>query len=111
MRPRPYNKTRIVNASMKYVDNLQKKIIEMAKYFFDDGEVPGDSAYGVDVDHWKDRVSKDLNVPWHRIGVEQFIEWENKGFQKVNASEFLSSITKAQRDRMSDLHHGPALRK
>jgi hypothetical protein len=56
----------------------------MAKISFEKGEAPIDEPWSGSwsVAAWEDEVSKDLNVPWHKIEVEHFKEWEKKGFKK-----------------------------
>ena len=58
-----------------------------------------------------DRVARDLGIPYHEVGLDQYREWKKKGFS-VEPDEFDSSKwSKNDRDRVSDLHSGCACRK
>lgn len=84
---------------------------QMAEIFFEKGEAPTDSfKLSLGKDYWKDRVSKDLNVPWHKITVEHFKEWEKKGFRKARRGEY-ENPTEEERKRMLRLMNGASLRK
>ncbi len=82
----------------------------MAEIFFEKGEAPADAEHSMGVDYWKDRVSKDLNVPWHKIEVKHFEEWEKRGFKKARKGEY-ETFSKEERERMMRLHSGCLLRK
>jgi hypothetical protein len=56
------------------------------------------------------RVSKDLNVPWHKIEVEHFQEWEKRGFKKARKGEY-GNPSVEERKRMLRLMSGASLRK
>ncbi|KAF2653770.1 hypothetical protein K491DRAFT_717738 [Lophiostoma macrostomum CBS 122681] len=95
----------------KYNDGFDKSIRDterMHQIFFG---VPSraDVPYFVN-EAAKDRVSKDLQIPCHRIGVAEFEDWETRGFQKHRLDEY-SSLSQAQQDRLMNLFSGSALRK
>lgn len=79
----------------------------MAEIFFEEGSAPEDTTY---VDHWRDRVSKDLRVPWHKVWVKEFEEWERRGFPKAKKGEW-QHFLEQERKRVMDLHKGVNLRK
>jgi hypothetical protein len=54
-------------------------------------------------------VSKDLNVPWHKIEVEHFQEWERRGFKKARRGEY-ENFSTAEKERMMTLMSGASLR-
>lgn len=58
---------------------------------------------------WNDRVSRDLGIPFHMVGPEQFEEWQNKGF-KASRKE-IEEVLKQDRERLDVLMKGSALRK
>lgn len=58
---------------------------------------------------WDDRVSRDLGIPFHKVGAEQFEEWEKKGF-KANPRDF-ENLGKEEEERLDFLQAGCALRK
>jgi hypothetical protein len=56
------------------------------------------------------RVSKDLNVPWHKIEIEHFHKWEKRGFKKARKGEYENPSVE-ERKRMLRLMSGASLRK
>ncbi|KAH6721737.1 hypothetical protein BKA61DRAFT_505885 [Leptodontidium sp. MPI-SDFR-AT-0119] len=110
MKPKGYNKSRIVNGMEKAIARAQSESQQMAEIFFEKGEAPADTKNCRGTDYWKDRVSKDLNVPWHKITVEHFKEWERKGFKKARKGEY-EDFTEEERKRMLRLMSGASLRK
>jgi hypothetical protein len=83
----------------------------MAKIFFEPGAAPTDREVLFRMsDYWRDRVSKDLGIPWHKVWVKDFEDWEKWGFPKAKRGEY-QSPTQQGKDRMSKIHGGSALRK
>ncbi|OJD38773.1 nardilysin isoform 2 [Diplodia corticola] len=79
--------------------------------FFEPGAAPSkDEVSPVHWWLWEDRVSKDLGVPFHEVGLEEFEEWERRGFQKAKAGEYMK-YSNEQMERVSNLASGSALRK
>jgi hypothetical protein len=74
------------------------------------GEAPEDPRHARGADYWKDRVSKDLNVPWHRIGVEHCELWGKKGFPKARKGDY-ETFTEEEDARMLRMLEGASLRK
>jgi hypothetical protein len=110
MKPSGYNKGAIVRGMESAVDRIYRERREMAAIFFEKGEAPANPEHARGDDYWKDRVSKDLNVPWHKIGVEHFREWEKKGFKKASRGEY-ETFSDAERKRGLRLLSGASLRK
>ncbi|TVY82924.1 hypothetical protein LSUE1_G002266 [Lachnellula suecica] len=110
MKPKPYNKSAMMNGMDRAVERARTEEKRMAEIFFEKGEAPADLAYSTNAGYWKDRVSKDLNVPWHKVGVPQFEEWEKKGFKKARRGEY-ENFSEEDRERQMRLLSGASLRK
>ena len=59
-------------------------------------------------DAWDDRVARDLGIAYHEVGMEEYEEWQKKGF-KAKKEDF--DLSKDDQDRLMDLTSGSALRK
>ncbi|KAJ9255739.1 hypothetical protein DTO212C5_9103 [Paecilomyces variotii] len=60
---------------------------------------------------WEDRVARDLDIPFHKVEMEQFEEWHAKGF-RANGDEFIAAnVSPEEQDRVTDLATGSAFRK
>lgn len=57
---------------------------------------------------WDDRVARDLGIAFHEIGMEEYEEWQRKGF-KAKKEDF--DLNEKERARLMDLMGGSALRK
>ena len=110
MKPTPYDKRAMVNGMERALEKGRKERDRMAEIFFEKGEAPTEEYYTRNADYWKDRVSKDLNVPWHKVGVPEFEKWEKKGFKKARKGEY-ENFSEEEKERMGRLHDGSALRK
>lgn len=113
IQPEAYNKSKMMSSMDRSIARRAEERKKMAKIFFEPGAVPADHPELCrDEEYWKDRVSKDLGVPWHKIGVEHFEEWEKLGFPKAKAGEYMyCNASKADKDRMMGLLTGASLRK
>lgn len=69
--------------------------------------VPGDENTNHEV-AWDDRVARDLGMAYHEVGMEEYEEWQKKGF-KAKKEEF--DLSKKEQNRLMDLTQGCALRK
>ena len=67
--------------------------------------VPGDN--GIREQAWDDRVARDLGSAYHEVGMEEYEEWQKKGF-KAKKGDF--DLSKKEQDRRMDLTSGCALR-
>lgn len=110
MQPTPYNKSKIMKGMDRAINKSEEDAKKMAAIFFEPGEAPESPENCGGKDYWKDRVSKDLNVPWHKIEVEHFKQWEKRGFKKAKKGEY-ENPSELERKRMTRLHSGCKLRK
>ncbi|KAH8679589.1 hypothetical protein BGZ60DRAFT_400297 [Tricladium varicosporioides] len=112
MKPRAYNKRGMVKGMEKRLSSREEEAYKLRDIFFEPGAKPeGDyHEWSQGVDFWKDRVSKDLQIPWHHISVKEFQMWEKKGFQKAKKGEY-QNPTQEEKNRMNVLHEGCNLRK
>ena len=56
-----------------------------------------------------DRVARDLGLAFHEVGMEEYEEWQKRGF-KANAEDF-DNMSNQEKDRLMELMAGSALRK
>jgi hypothetical protein len=110
MKPKAYNKASILKSMDRSIDKASADQRRIAEIFFENGEGPADPEHANGANYWKDRVSKDLGVPWHKIGVEHFELWEKRGFKKARKGEY-ETFTEEERERMMRLMTGASLRK
>ncbi len=61
------------------------------------------------VARWDDRVARDLGIPFHEVGMEEYETWKQRGF-KVEPGEF-ENPSEEELDRVMQLMFGSALRK
>jgi hypothetical protein len=61
------------------------------------------------VARWDDRVARDLGIPFHEVGMEEYETWKQRGF-KVEPGEF-ENPSEEELDRVMQLMIGSALRK
>jgi len=74
MEPKPYNKASMMKNMDRSINRMRDDERRMAEIFFEKGEAPANPEYSIGASYWKDRVSKDLGVPWHKIEVGHFEE-------------------------------------
>ncbi|EXJ92191.1 hypothetical protein A1O3_00741 [Capronia epimyces CBS 606.96] len=111
MKPKVYNKRSMMRSMEIYVERAQQEQTKMAEIFFLSGTVPKDVP-ARDVAMWKDRVSKDLDIPFHKIDVAAFEEWERRGFEKQLPSDWTwTSLSDEEKERLFRLGDGLSLRK
>ncbi len=60
---------------------------------------------------WDDKVARDLGIAYHEVGVEEFEEWKSKGFSVKEGELELDNIPEEERERITKLATGSALRK
>ncbi|KAM0426028.1 hypothetical protein ACHAPT_008659 [Fusarium lateritium] len=111
MKPQRYNKSRMVNSMNRHLEKQAKEDEVMVKSFFVDAKAPGGRDCGPFMDFLKDHVSKDLGVPWHQIDSKRVKEWEEKGFEKINADEWWHEPNEEERKRFMKMLEGASLRK
>ncbi|KAI0967047.1 hypothetical protein F4678DRAFT_257761 [Xylaria arbuscula] len=111
MRPRPYNKKRIMRGMERSLDRGERERREMFECFFIRGDEP-EATPGSFVDSYvKDHISKDLGVPWHQIDGGRAREWLAKGFEKKKFSEWWREPNEEEKKRMMKMLSGASLRK
>ncbi|KAI8635243.1 hypothetical protein F5Y19DRAFT_407109 [Xylariaceae sp. FL1651] len=88
MRPKSYSKSRAVKGMENSLARGAREQRDIFRSFFVHGDEPDYSQSFIVEDYIKDRISKDLGIPWHQIGPQQAYEWEQKGFQKQKFSEW-----------------------
>jgi hypothetical protein len=112
MKPRPYNKKKMMRSMDRALAKAQTEEEKMKAIFFEKGEAPEEHTHPFVTSAWKDRVSRDLQIPWHKVGVEEFEMWEKKGFKKARRGEYrFEDFTQEEKDRLSRLSSGCLLRK
>ncbi|EXJ93897.1 hypothetical protein A1O1_02290 [Capronia coronata CBS 617.96] len=109
MKPQPYDKERTMRGMDKAVEKARREKAGMAEIFFRRGPAPQDPG-PLEVDFWKDRVSKDLGIPFHKIDAAAFEEWERRGFEKQWPSDW-ESFTDEEKKRIRRMQAGCTLRK
>lgn len=100
-----------MNGMNKAVDRMVKEETRMAQLFWEPGAI--DLEGHIDTmaaNYWRDRVSKDLNIPWHKVKVPEFEKWDKMGFPKAKKGEYQNQTTE-ERDRMMRMMTGSSLRK
>jgi hypothetical protein len=60
--------------------------------------------------YWQDRVSKDLEIPLHKVRPKKFEIWGERGFPKAKKEEY-QDPAQEEKERMEKLRHGANLRK
>lgn len=97
-RPRPLGKKAEERLEQKRKDSQRKAEII---------GVPGDENT-IHEEAWDDRVAKDLGLAFHEVGMEEYEEWQKKGF-KAKKEDW--DLSEKERNRLMDLTTGSALRK
>ena len=109
MKPRAYNKTSMVGGMERHLKKVEQERAKMAAMFFVDGKAPGNK-FDTNERYWSDKVSKDLDVPWHKVNSKTFEEWESRGFEKQSAEDW-EEVLEVDRKRMNRMGQGSLLRK
>ena len=60
---------------------------------------------------WDDKVARDLGIAYHLVGIEEYEEWKSKGFSVKEGELERENIPEEERERISRLASGSALRK
>ena len=97
-RPRPLGKKALDHLEQKR-KNGEKKA-EIIGLLGDDNEIREEA--------WDDRLARDLGIAYHEVGMEEYEEWQKKGFT-AKKEEF--DLSEKERKRLMDLMEGCALRK
>ena len=60
---------------------------------------------------WDDRVSRDLEIPYHKIELEHYEEWRRRGFE-ANGEDFeAKNMSEEDKIRLCNVSEGSAFRK
>ncbi|KAK8045412.1 hypothetical protein PG993_005436 [Apiospora rasikravindrae] len=92
MKPQAYNKNRMVKGMEKRVSAAQEFDSRMLDMFFEEGDEAMEKERNmtfVFTSCVKDKISKDLDIPWHKIGMAELDLWEQKGFPKEKLADWL----------------------
>ncbi|KAI1346472.1 hypothetical protein F5Y01DRAFT_297839 [Xylaria sp. FL0043] len=113
MKPKPYNKSRMVGAMEKSVARRRREEQKVFEIFFVDGDGPDSDGilHTFVMEYVKDHISKDLGVPWHQIDAKRAREWQERGFEKKKFSEWWHEPNKEEQKRMMKMEAGSSLRK
>ena len=60
---------------------------------------------------WDDKVARDLGIAYHEVGMEEYKEWKRRGFSVKEGELERENIPEEERERISRLATGSALRK
>ncbi|KAK7943636.1 uncharacterized protein PG986_012749 [Apiospora aurea] len=113
MKPQAYNKKRMVKGMEKRVSEAQEFDSRMLDMFFEEGDEAMEKQKHrtfVFTSCVKDKISKDLNIPWHKIGMAELDLWEQKGFPKEKLADWLV-FTEEDKKRALKMLGGARLRK
>ena len=99
-RPRPLGKRALAKLDKKREESEQKKKIMGAEK---------DQVTSTAEPAWDDRVARDLGIAYHEVGMEEYEEWQRRGFH-AEPGEFQNPSQK-EKDRLMRLSTGCALRK
>ncbi|KAK7931557.1 hypothetical protein PG985_002269 [Apiospora marii] len=111
--PRAYNKRRIVKGMGDYLATAETFDSRMFDIFFEEGdEVMEKKKWVAPVftNYVKDKISKDLGIPWHKIGVAELELWGQKGFPKEKLADW-TVFSAEDKKRMSKMQGGSDFRK
>ncbi|CAG7566104.1 unnamed protein product [Fusarium equiseti] len=110
MKPVGYNMKSMMNSMDRALRKGDEENEAAYEVFFVNGKGP-DCGHHAVVDLIKDRISKDLDVPFHQIDVKQIEKWGEKGFEKVKADQWWVEPNEVEMARFSKMHGGCKLRK
>ncbi len=57
-----------------------------------------------------DRVARDLDIPYHTVGLSAYEEWQRRGFH-LEVGEMVERPSKVEMDRIGAIMAGSAFRK
>ncbi|KAF9640058.1 hypothetical protein BFW01_g11864 [Lasiodiplodia theobromae] len=93
------------------IEDHQRVQERVREIFFEPGAAPPKGKVSPAMQWtWVDRVSKDLGVPFHQVGLEEFEEWEKRGFEKAKEGDY-GKFSEEQNERMLRIASGSAMRK
>ena len=101
-RPRPLGKRAQERLNQSMEDDKKKREIMGIEDNKDDEAAKHKEA-------WDDRVARDLGIHFHEVGMEEYEEWQRRGF-KADPQDF-RNLSQEEKDRLMGLMSGSALRK
>lgn len=109
MKPDGRSKKGKLKAVDKMLDYRAQENEKMKRIFFGDRKVC-ETNVNFPEKFWRDKVSKDLDLPWHKVDSAAFEEWDRRGFEKQNPEDW-KEFTDAEQKRMFRMAGGSQLRK
>ncbi|KAL9624964.1 MAG: hypothetical protein Q9160_001011 [Pyrenula sp. 1 TL-2023] len=100
----PSSKDAMLDASERAIERMQREATIKARAT----GIKKDDFSDIE-DAWDDRVSRDLGVPFHMVGSNQYKEWKRKGF-RADPKE-IKEIAEKDSERLDFLKTGCSLRK
>ncbi|KAK7991666.1 hypothetical protein PG996_013315 [Apiospora saccharicola] len=113
MKPQAYNKNRMVRGMEKSLAAGKEFDSRMFHMFFEEGDEAMEKRNSIDTAFAsciKDRISKDLDIPWHKIGMKELDLWEQKGLPKEKLADWLV-FSGEDKKRAMKMLGGASLRK
>ena len=101
----------MIRGTDRAVEAAQKEEDEMYKLFFVKGSKDRASIDYDVKDYLKDHVSKDLDIPYHQIKVEQIKMWREKGFRPVDYETWWREPNAEEKKRTLKMMSGASIRK
>jgi hypothetical protein len=111
MRPKSYNKRRIVRGAEKAVEKAQSEEKNIFELFFTDKTKLEHNESRYVEDRVKDHISKDLGVPWHQIDSRQARIWRDTGYEPFEFGKWWHEPNETEKARLSIMLRGASLRK
>ncbi|KAI3392360.1 hypothetical protein diail_5840 [Diaporthe ilicicola] len=111
-KPQPYNKSKMVNGMSRALARGQSLDEHILKVFFEDYEAAKEKVYPkrtFTMDLIKDTISKDLGIPRHKIDHAEIELWEQKGFKKHKAEDWMT-YSNEDKKRVFKMMSGASLR-
>ncbi|ETI29570.1 hypothetical protein G647_02023 [Cladophialophora carrionii CBS 160.54] len=97
MKPQSYNKQAMVNGIDRALKRAEEEKSRMAAAFFEGGQAPEDGGWLGTFDLLKDKVSKDLDIAWHKVTPAKVEEWVKKEFPKKIHAIMLRPLSRPRR--------------
>lgn len=113
MAPKPYNKNRMVRGMEKSISAAENFDTRMIGMFFEEGDEAVEkkrNTHFVFTHCIKDKISKDLGIPMHKIGMAELGLWEQRGFPKEKLADW-TVFTGEDKKRAMKMMSGSSLRK
>lgn len=109
MAPKPYNKKKMVKGMDRALSTKQTEAEQMFQAFFKNGKCAEHET--TVMGYVKDRISKDLGIPWHQIGPDQARAWRGRGFKPVEFEKWWKEPNEVEHARQLNMLMGASLRK